>query len=804
MLTNYFKTAFRNLKKNRLFSMINILGLAIGMTACLLILHHVNFEKSYDRFHENSDRIYRLRYERTSEDGSAVRFASCCPPAGKLIRERYPEVGKVGRLLRYRAGVSYENIKFIEERMYFAEPDFLDILKFKFIEGDPLKGIAEPNKAFVSQSTAQKYFGDQSAIGKILSVDQKYDYQIVGIFADIPANSHIKFDILLPWKNLESQFGPEYTENWGHTGSYTYIRLKPNVVLPALEKKLQELVDKEFGEVLKRYNMVMELPLQPLTDIHLTSHYMQEYETNGDSASVYFLFIIAFFIIIMAWVNYVNLSTARALTRAKEVGLRKVVGASRTQIMMQFFLETIIVNIIAILLAAGLVQLIVPYFSHFAGTSMEFSIWSQHQIWIAIIYMFAIGVFLSGFYPVVALSSFEPTAVMKGKTGNSAKGINLRKALVVFQFMMALVLSTGTLAVYRQINFMKNRDLGFNIEQTLVAKMPRVRDDLFKEKIKTFKDELLNYSNIHKFCVVTEVPGRQLYWDAGAIMKAGEDISKSKNYQIVGMDYDFVDVFDLELVAGRNFSREFSTDKDALVFNETAVKWMGFESAETAVGQQVDYWGEIFTIVGVLKDYHQQSLKEAFEPNIYRLMPYGRDVRGVMAIKTNPQNIKETVQLVEQKYGEFFPGNPFEYFFLDEYFNQQYKADELFGRVFGVFAFLAIFVTSLGILGLSSFMAIQRTKEIGIRKVLGATVARILFLLTKDFLSLILISFILALPVTYLGVNFWLDFFANKMPLSFLLFVFPLIIIGIITIGTISYYVIKAAMSNPVEALRYE
>lgn len=803
MFKNYIKTAFRNFNKTKMFSLINICGLAIGMAAFLLILHYVHFEKSYDKFHADSDRIYRLRYERTDSKGDAVRFASCCPPAAARIRGNYPEVEKIGRMLHYSAIVSFEDIKFLEERMYFAEPEVFDVLKYKFIEGDPQTGLKDPNKAFISQSTAKKYFGENVPIGKRFSVDKKTDYQVVGIFEDIPQNSHLKFDILLPWKNLESMFGPEYYEAWGHTGSFTYLLAKPGTNPQEFENKLKPMIESECPW-LKDYNMTIDLIMQPLTDIHLTSHFMQEYEANGDSDSVNLLFVVAIFIILMAWVNYVNLSTARSLSRASEVGLRKVVGASRAQLIIQFFSETTMINLISIAIALGLVKIFLPFFSRISGVPHEFGIWTQSWFWFAIIVLFLAGVFLSGFYPVVAMSSFKPVTVLRGKLGKSAKGINLRKSLVVFQFLVSFILITATVAVYKQISFMRDQELGFNMEQTLVFRAPRVRDKTYPSEFDSFKETLLQRADVEKICHVTEVPGRQIYWDAGAIMKLGEDVSKSKNYQIVGIDFDFADLFDLKFVAGRNFSIEFPADKDALIFNETAVQWMGFKDAESAIGQQVDYWGKIYTIVGVLKDYHQQSLKKAFEPHIFRFLPYGRDVRGMIAVKMNIKEIKETVDAVKQKYDKFFPGNPFDHFFLDDYYNQQYKSDQQFGRVFSLFSALAIIITALGIFGLSSFSVTQRIKEIGIRKVLGANVSKILLLLSWDFLILILVAFVISLLPAIFGVNKWLESFANRVSLNGWLFVLPFTIVFIITILTICTHVIKAALANPVESLRYE
>ncbi|MCK5076384.1 MAG: ABC transporter permease, partial [Calditrichia bacterium] len=470
----------------------------------------------------------------------------------------------------------------------------------------------------------------------------------------------------------------------------------------------------------------------------------------------------------------------------------------------QFFTETIIINFISIFFAVGFVELSMPFFSGITGIPAEFVIWTQTWLWLTILIMFLVGVFLSGLYPVAAMTSFEPVTVLKGKLGNSAKGISLRKALVVFQFVMALALIIGTITVYQQISFMRSQELGFDVEHTLVVKAPRVRDNSFEEKFRTFKNSLIKQTEINKISFVTEVPGRQIYWDAGGIRKAGEDVSKGKNYQIVGVDYDFADVFDLKFAAGRNFSKEFPSDKNGLVFNETAIKWIGFGSPEEAINQQVDYWGKIFTIIGVLKDYHQQSLKEAYEPHIYRFMPHGRGVRGMFAIKVNAHNIKDAVNFTQTQYAEFFPGNTFDYFFLDDYFDQQYKSDELLGRVFTLFSSLAIIITALGILGLSAFSAAQRTKEIAIRKVLGASISKILILILKDFLVLLTVSFSLISPIMFFGLNNWLGSFAYRMELNSLIFIIPFVLVALITGATVTSMTLRAASTNPVESLQYE
>ncbi|OGB67100.1 MAG: hypothetical protein A2Y94_10870 [Caldithrix sp. RBG_13_44_9] len=434
----------------------------------------------------------------------------------------------------------------------------------------------------------------------------------------------------------------------------------------------------------------------------------------------------------------------------------------------------------------------------------EIRIRDQAWFWIMVPSLLLIGIILSGLYPVAVMSSFRPQTVLRGKLGEGRHRLILRRSMVIFQFAMSLLLLAGTLTIYRQIAFMRQQDLGFDKEQIVVIRTPRVRDNNPILKFKGFREILLNSGDVKNVCHLTEVPGRQILWDAGAILRTGEDPSKGKDYQIVGVDYHFAEVFDLKFIAGRNFSQEFSTNQSALLLNETAVKQLGFDKAQSAVGQQVDYWGDIYTVIGVLQNYHQQSPKAEFEPHIYRLLPTGRDVRGVFPIKLNTSDIRNTIQLIRKRYQEFFPGNPFDYFFLDEYFNQQYQADELFGKVFLMFSLLALFITSLGIFGLASFTVTQRTKEIGIRKALGASINQILVLFIRDILQLILLAFLIVIPVLLFGLREWLSSFARRIPLQADLFILPLLILITITLSTIGYQIIKASLTNPVEVLRYE
>lgn len=805
MFNNYFKTAYRNLLKSKVFTTINILGLSVGLAVSLLIFLYVSFERSYDDFQPNADRVYRLRYERVSkDDGQAVRFASCCPPAAPAIREQFPEIEKIGRVYKSKAIVSVDNIKFTEERIFFTEPDVAEILDINFLSGNPLAELADVNKAFLSESTAQKYFGNDNPVGKTITLDGKTDYQVVGVFADSPANSHIKFDFILSFKNIELIRGPEVMQAWGHTGFFTYLRLRPDADITALKTKLADLVEREFGEVLDYYNLTCELPLQPVTDIHLKSNFMQEYEINGDYDAVNILFIISIFIVLMAWINYVNLSTSKALTRAKEVGLRKVVGASRKQLMFQFLFEVILIQFFSIVLALIIIRIALPFFVSFTGLPADYPLWEQSWFWYSLVILFFAGTTVSGILPVATMSAFNPITVMKGKLNSKGRKVNLRKVLLVWQYALAIALITSTLTVHEQISFMKNQKLGFNIEQVLVFNAPRVRDETYPERVNTFKNNLIKNGLANKAAHVTEVPGRQIVWDNGGIFRVGADQSESKNYYIVGIDYDFADLFDLELAVGRNFSREFGSDNEALILNETAVKTMGFESAESAIGKQVNYWENIYTVIGVFKDYHQQSLKVDYEPQIYRLLPAGYGPFGMYAVSVNTQNVTQTLESIGTEYASFFPGNPFDYFFLDDYFNQQYQSDLRFGEIVGLFSGMAIFITALGLFGLSLFSTSQRLKEVGIRKVLGADVLKIFTLFAKEFIVLTIVSALVVLPFTYYALVNFLNEYAFRINLSAELFVIPLFLVLLVTLVTISFQVIKAATVNPIKVLKYE
>ncbi len=807
MIRNYLTIAFRNLMKNKVFSLINILGLAIGMAACLLILQYVTFELSYDDFHANKQDVYRLKQNRYNKGVLTTEWAAGCAAIGPAMKEAFPEVVDYVKLRPTEGVMIYKGapggpVRFKEEKMYLVTPSFFSVFSFPLLEGNPATALREPNKAVISASAARRYFKEEDPMGKSLSLNGSDAFEITGVFEDVPENSHLKFDLLLSFATFVQWAGEGADNAWQWDGFYNYVLLQPGTDPDALEAKIPALIEEKAGQELKEYDAGMTFLLQPLTSIHLYSDYMMEAEVNGDGDAVYSLLIIAFFIIIIAWVNYVNLSTAKSVDRAKEVGVRKVMGSFRSQLIRQFLFESVLLNAFAVLLAFAIVLITYRYFDLLTGKALTLSIFSSATFWLAVAGFFVIGAFFSGAYPAFVLSSFKPSSVLKGKMSTSSEGVFLRKTLVVIQFAASVFLIAGTLTVYRQIIFMQNQDLGVDIARTLVIEAPSVvEDSVYADRVNTFKTQLLQSSSVRSVSASTAVPGGKPGWNAGGIRLIHQDDSESNQYRVIGVDHDFIDAFQLEILQGRNFSRDYTTDESTVLLNESAVRLMGFEDMESALDQEIFFWGDTFRIIGVFKDYHQESLRADFDPLIFRLMPASR---SYFSLKIESARLPETLAHTQNVWDAVFPGNPFAYFFLDDHFSQQYQADLRFGKVFGFFALLAIFVACLGLFGLSSFIATQRTKEIGVRKVLGASVNSLLVLLTKDFVVLVVIANLLVFPLIYLALRYWLRQYAFHIELSGWLFLFPFLIVLAIALATVSFQTLKAALSDPVKSLRYE
>jgi putative ABC transport system permease protein len=805
MFKNYFKIAWRNIKRQKAYSTINIVGLAIGIAACLLILQYVSFELSYENFHDKKDRIYRVKQDRYDNGKLSTEWVGGAFAAGNSFKDAIPEIEDYVKVVdngNVIAEINNQPVKI--EKVFFATASYFKIFTYPLIGGDGKKALTEPFTAAISATTARKLYGTTDVVGKRLSLNRNSDYTVTAVYTDAPANTQLKPDILLSYATLVKFRGPDNNPEtaWLNDGCLTYLLLREGTDPSEVEKKFVPVVDKFTAEDMKRYNAAVTYSLQRLSDIHLNSHYMGEPAPNGDGKTTYLLLGIAFFIAIIAWVNYINLATARAINRAKEVGIRKAVGSQRRQLIIQFLSESALLNGFALILAIVIVMLAIPGFNQLSGQNVSFSLFTKISFWIGLTGLFVVGVFFSGLYPAFVLSGFQPIQVLKGRMVTTTQGSLLRKGLVVFQFTASLFLLIGTVAVYRQISYMREQSLGINIDQTLVVSEPIVGiDSTYIQRMSTFKQELKQKASVSDVSVSTTVPGQEVYWNAGGIKLVGADETTQKQYRVIGVDYDFVRMYGLKLIAGRDFSKEFGTENRAVIYNRKAVELLGLNKPEEAVGKRIDFWGNQYTIVGVTENFHNQSLREAFEPLIIRLIP---DLRGYVSVKTPASKASQTVALLKEEWNKFFPGNTFEYFFLDDHFDEQYKADQRFGQVFGLFTSLAILVACLGLFGLASFTTVQRTKEIGIRKVLGASVAHILRLLYKEFAFLLIIAFVLATPLAWLMISNWLQGYAFRTNIHWSFFVLPLVMILVIALATVSFQSIKAAIANPVKSLRTE
>lgn len=803
MIKNYFKTALRNFSKHKVFSFINVFGLAIGIAACLLILQYVRFELSYDDFHTKGDRIFRLQQDRFNEGKLSTQWAAGSAGIGLLAKQEVPEIEAYAKLIKREGVITYENNKFREEKLFYANDAFLPMFSYKVVKGKLNGALAEPNTAVITESAARKYFGSQDPIGKVISRNKREDYKVTAVVEDMPLNTHLKFEVLLSFVTFVKLTSPEAETTLDWDAFFTYVLIRPDADPKTVEAKIAKAVQEKAGEKMKQTNEAVVYHLQPLKDIHLFSNYMFEAEVNGNGKSVRFLLIISIFIIVIAWINYINLSTARSLDRAKEVGIRKVMGSYRFQLIRQFMLESFFINLLAVILAFVLVVVSLPLFNALTGKEISFSLLVDGKFWLALATIFIGGTFLSGLYPAFVLSSFRPIEVLKGKLVKTKHGSLLRQSLVIIQFAASVGLMVGTYSVYKQLQYMQEQDLGIKIDQTLVLRGPSVTDSTYKEKLNAFKTEMLRSSSIDRVAASTDIPGHKISWNAGGIRLVGSDPGKSNQYRVIGIDYDFLEAYGLKILKGRNFSEQYSTDPSAVLFNEAAIKLMGFDRSEDALNKRIEFWGNTYTIIGVVTNHHQESLREAYDAHIFRLIPDADNYYSLTMRKGN-EEWSGIIKTAEANWAKFFPGNPFEYIFLDDHFQEQYKADQQFGKTFGLFAILAIVVACLGLFGLASFVTTQRTKEIGIRKISGASIPNILALLTRDLLKPILISFLIATPVTYYLLKQWLDNYAFKIGINAWMFIIPAIIIMSIALFTVSFKALRAATANPVKSLRTE
>jgi putative ABC transport system permease protein len=801
MLQNYLKVALRNFRRHKGYSFINIFGLALGMAVCILILLWVKDELSFDRFHEKADRIHRVTMD-ANVGGNRVYAPVIMTPAAPAMVQEFPEVTAAARLgSPNRRSVQYETEIFLEDGVGYTENAFFEIFTFPFVLGDPKTALDTAYSVVITESTAKKYFGEEESLGKVLKIGGDRDFTVTGIVADPPKNSHIDFHMLCSLETvLEEE--PQARKNWFDIQFYTYILAAENTDYKELEAKLPPLVDTHLGKVLKAMGGSFKLELQPLTSIHLHSGFERDIAGHGNITYVYLFCGIALFVLLIAGINFVNLSTARSGKRVQEVGMRKTLGAVRGRLIGQFLGESVLYSFLALFIGILLVKLALPAFR--SVVNRELSLNFLEMPWLAplfIVIALLVGV-LAGGYPAFFLSSFSPIRMLRGKLSSKASNRNFRRALVVVQFAISIALIICTLIVYQQIQFMKTKQLGFNKEHVVI--IPGI-DKRIQESYAGIRSQILAIPGVLDVGASSYVPGRGRI--VGGFIPEGLADGQNMTMDQLDVDFDYLPTMGIEMAAGRNFSSEMTTDPtETVLINETAARKIGWEDP---VGKNFIFQaeqgksGETFTmrVIGVTKDFHMASLRQKIEPMI--IFCTTRNL-NVFSVRIAPENITGTMKLIESKWGEIAPNRPFDFLFLDESFDSQYRAEERVRSITLYFSFLAVFIGCLGLFGMASFTAEQRTKEIGIRKILGASVTGIVRLISREFIVLVLLSNVIAWPAAYYFLNQWLQSFAYRMQISWATFLLAGVVAVMIAVLTVSYQALKAALANPVDSLRYE
>ncbi len=808
MLKNFFLITLRNTIRDKAYFILNVLGLSLGIAGSILILLYVQHELSYDKFHSRADRTYRINCYAKLE-GKELSIAVTAPPQARVFKEEYPEIEDATRYYYPNdQKVTYENVTYHEKRFYFADPNFLEIFNFPLIKGDPKTALQKPFSVIITSDIAEKLFGQSDPIGKNIILNKDKVYQVTGVVQNVPINTHFRFDYLASFNSLELS----KSEFWLSQMLETYIVIQKDYPYKKLEAKFEGLMDKfvlpqvqqlipikvnNYKEF-KALGNLFEFTLQPLNDLHFNTHYQFSYDQGTDRVYVYFFSVVAIFLLFIACINFMNLSTAKYSYRSKEVGIKKVVGSSRSQLISQFLSESLIITLVAMILSLTLVELVLPSFNRFTGKDLAMGYLSHWYIVpsLAMVTLF-IG-FLAGIYPAFYLSSFRPAEILKAKFNQGSGNIRLRSALVVVQFSITIVLLISTFIVSSQLKFIRSKDLGFNKENVLVVKNT---GDL-SDQAETFREQVSKLPGVIQASRSWTFPGES--FNGSTFQIQGDSLNKMYQFEIIQGDYDYLPLLGFKIKSGRNFSRDYATDNSALLINESAVKLLGLKdpigvrlTTPNDKGSQ-----DVLEIIGVFEDVYYKSFHEKIEPMMLSLNTDKNNAYTLVRIKGD--DLMGTVREVEKTWKEFLPGQAFEYVFMDQNFDKLYHAEIRAGRVFTIFSVLAVFVACLGLLGLSAFSAEKRTKEIGIRKVHGASVPVILRLLSTEIVILITISSVIAWPVVYYFMHQWLQNFAYQTTMHFLTFLLSSLIGLIIAISVVVYQSLKVARVNPVEALKYE
>lgn len=801
MFKNYMRIAFRNIKRHKGYSFINIFGLVTGLTSCIMIVSYVLFELSFDRYHKNADRIFRFAAS-INMSGKTTKLAVTDAPAAPALINDYPEVLDAVRFYHVqKVPVSYKDRQFYEENIFLADKSVFNVFSFSLISGDPNTALQDPYSVVVTEETAEKYFADEEPIGKIIKFNNRIDLRVAGVVKNIPENSHFKFDMLGSIQFMYAQSSGRM-QQWLNSDFYTYILLNEKSDYRELESKFPAFIDKYIGESLKGTGIKFEFFLQPLTSIHLFSKLEAEITGNSDITYIYVFIVIAAFILLIACINYMNLTTARSNTRAGEIGMRKILGSDRKMLIKQFLEESLLYSIFSFLIAFILAIIIFPVFSSISGKNLSIN-FTQFPFLIPGFLIIAVftGI-LAGSYPAFFLSSFKPLRILRGNLRYGRSASFFRNSLVTVQFIISITLIIGIFIILNQLKFMKNKRLGFDKEHVVV--LP-VMDGSIKRSLETLKEDFLSYEDIMSMGFASHMPGERP--PSHGFIPEGLSENQTQLMMDINCDTDFITTMGMEIVEGRNFSKDFSSDLgQSVIINETAAKKYGWEKAVGKIiyvitGSGTNKRTEKKTVIGVVKDFHMVSMHKIIVPVIIR---YESNPLNYIFIRTRKGDIGNTIEYIRERWKTIDPNRPFEYLLLDENFDRQYAADERLSEIFTGFTLLSIFIACLGLFGLVSFTTAQRTKEIGIRKVLGASVSGIVLMISKDFLKWLILANVIAWPVSYFFMHRWLQSFAYRTNIGILIFIFSGILALITALLTVSFQSVKAARTNPVSSLKYE
>ncbi len=792
MLKNHLKIALRTLRRHRGYVLINVIGLAIGVACCLLIVQFVRYELSYDRFHEKADRIYRI-----ASDWGDFSIPTTNPPFVRRLEASYPEI-KQAWVNTYSGLVSHEDRTFREGGIFFVNPAFFDVFTAPILQGafKPDRPLA----ALITPEMARKYFGDSDPIGRRLTVDNQFELEVTGVVGTFPDNAHFHPDFLVSWATLDAFQIFNYESAWGNNAIYTYLLFPPEIDPVSFAEELPAFIERQAGQ---NWNGA-ELILQPLTDIHLRSHHNDEIEPNGNVAYIYVLVAIAAFILLIACINFVNLATARSVDRAREVGVRKVAGADRSQLIRQFLSESLVLVSLAVFVAVGLVYAFLPWFKSLAARPIAFDLLGDgFLIPVLVGFVLLVGL-LAGVYPAIVLSSFRPAQVLKGSFARSGHGRMLRKGLVVFQFAISIALIVGTGTIYNQLSYLRSAGLGFDQDQVVQIDFP---DAALVRQYVAFKKALAAHPGIEQISIASERLPSELLNGSGTQFEGSPDPMLDVPLRTVAIGHDFFETLGVEPIAGRTFREEFATDSAGVILNATAWRLVAADAGVSpddpipALGKRILYRGTSGPLVGVVPDFNMASLREVVEPVIFF---FDADWYDTAHIRLDRSDIPGAMAFVEETWRRFFPSWPLEYAFVDQGFDAVYRSEERLAQLFTIFAGFALFVGCLGLFGLASFTAAQRTKEIGVRKVLGASVGSIVVLLSREISWLVVAAVVVAAPVAWYGMSRWLEGFAYRIDVAWWLFPLAGGIALAIAWLTVSYQSIRAALADPVKSLRYE